>query len=137
MLILGKQNISFTIFTEFSGRFPFGVHLFKVDNGNPRAMCEICSQLTVETPEWCQWRRSGVLIVNFEQISLLFWCFRCVFWTSKETAGCYLNLPFTNKISPKSPKSHNLQKFNENLWKFSYILFYGSLLTLVSTSLIL
>ena len=29
-------------------------------------MCEICSKLTTEIPKW---RRSGVLIVNFEQIS--------------------------------------------------------------------
>ena len=32
-------------------------------------MCEICSKLTVKTPEQCHWRRSGVFIANFEQIS--------------------------------------------------------------------
>ena len=32
-------------------------------------MCEIHSKLTMKTPEWRRWRRSGVFIVNFEQIS--------------------------------------------------------------------
>ena len=27
--------------------------------------CEIYSKLTIKTPERCQWRRSGVFIVNF------------------------------------------------------------------------
>ena len=34
-------------------------------------MCEICSKLTIKTPEQRQWRRSGVFIVNFEHISHL------------------------------------------------------------------
>ena len=32
-------------------------------------MCEICSKLTIKTPERRQRRRSGVFIVNFEYIS--------------------------------------------------------------------
>ena len=32
-------------------------------------MCEICSKLTIKTPEQSQWRRSGVFIVNFKQIT--------------------------------------------------------------------
>ena len=35
--------------------------MFKVNNRNTR-MCEICSKLTIKTPE----RRSGIFIVNFE-----------------------------------------------------------------------
>ena len=56
---------------------PVGIYLFKVNNRNTRARCEICSKLTVKTPErrqW-QWRRSGVFIVNFEHISQLFLVF--------------------------------------------------------------
>ena len=45
--------------------------MFKVNNGNSRTRCEICSELTVKTPEQRQWRRSGVFIVNFENISHL------------------------------------------------------------------
>ena len=32
-------------------------------------MCEIWSKLIIKIPERRQWRRSGVFIVNFEQIS--------------------------------------------------------------------
>ena len=32
-------------------------------------MCEICSKLTIKTPERRQSRRSGAFIVNFELIS--------------------------------------------------------------------
>ena len=49
--------------------FPAGIYLFKVNNRNNRTMCEICSKLTIETPEQHHWRRSGVFIVNLEQIS--------------------------------------------------------------------
>ena len=31
-------------------------------------MCKICSELTIKTPEGRHWRRSGVFIVNLEQI---------------------------------------------------------------------
>ena len=34
--------------------------LFKVNNRNIRKRCEICSKLTIKTPEIRQWRRSGV-----------------------------------------------------------------------------
>ena len=30
--------------------------------------CEICSKLTINITERCQWRRSGVFIVNFKHI---------------------------------------------------------------------
>ena len=32
-------------------------------------MCEIPEKLTIKTPELRDWRRSGVFIVSFEQIS--------------------------------------------------------------------
>ena len=28
-----------------------GIYLFKVNNGNTKTMCEICSKLTIKTPE--------------------------------------------------------------------------------------
>ena len=49
---------------------PANVYLFKANNGNTRAMREICSKLTIKKPERRHWRRFGVFIVNFEQISL-------------------------------------------------------------------
>ena len=53
---------------------PLGIY-FKVNNRNTKTMCKICSKLTIKTPERCQWRRSGLFIVNFEQISHLFLLF--------------------------------------------------------------
>ena len=48
--------------------YPASIYLFKVNNRNTRTMCEICSKLTIKTPERRRWRRSGIFIVNFEQI---------------------------------------------------------------------
>ena len=42
---------------------PANISLFKV-NKNTRKMCEICSKLTIKTPERCNCRRPGVFIVN-------------------------------------------------------------------------
>ena len=46
---------------------PASIYLFKVNNKNTRKKYEICSKLTIKTPE--RQRRSGVFIVNFEHIS--------------------------------------------------------------------
>ena len=48
-----------------------GNYMFKVNNRNNRTRCEICSKLTIKTPERRHWRRSDVFIVNSEQISHL------------------------------------------------------------------
>ena len=37
-----------------------GIYLFKVDFGKTRTMWEICSKLTMETPERLQRLRSGL-----------------------------------------------------------------------------
>ena len=47
---------------------PANIYLYKINNRNTRKRCEICSKLTIKTPERRQWRRSGVFIVNFEHI---------------------------------------------------------------------
>ena len=49
--------------------------MFKVNNRNTRRRFEICSKLTIKTPERRHWRRSGAFIVNFEHISHLFLAF--------------------------------------------------------------
>ena len=51
-------------------RYPANVYLFKVNNGNTRKCCEICSKATKNTR-----RRSGVFIVNLEHISNFFLLF--------------------------------------------------------------
>ena len=49
-----------------SGIIPAGNYLLKVNNRSTRARCEICSKLTIKTPE-----RRLVFIVNFEYTSHL------------------------------------------------------------------
>ena len=51
--------------------YPAEIYLLKLNNRNTRTRCEICSKLTIKTPERRHWGRSGVLIVNFEYISHL------------------------------------------------------------------
>ena len=51
--------------------YPANIYLLKV-NRNPGKRREICSKLTIKTPERRQRRVSGVFIVNFEYISHIF-----------------------------------------------------------------
>ena len=67
LLLLFFVQISFN-----SHMIPANIYLFKVTNRSIRKTCEICSKLTIKTPEPSQWRPSGVFIVNFEHISHLF-----------------------------------------------------------------
>ena len=48
------------------GYYQDGNYTFKVNNGNTRVGCEMCSKLTKTLRH--QWRRSVVYIVNFEHI---------------------------------------------------------------------
>ena len=56
----------------WNGHCPANIYLFKVNNKNTRKRCEICSKLTIKTPERRHWGGSGVFTVNFEHISHLF-----------------------------------------------------------------
>ena len=67
------------------------IYLFKVNNRNTRKRCEIFSKLTIKTLERPQRCRSGVFIVNFENISHLFLVFLSLTLNKKMLAG-YLNL---------------------------------------------
>ena len=55
----------------FFRSIPTGNYMFKISNRNTRTRFEICSDLTIKTPEWRHWRRSGVFIVKIEHISHL------------------------------------------------------------------
>ena len=61
-----KRSSCFRLF------YPDNIYLFKVNNRNTRKRCEICSELTIKTPERRQWRRFAVFIFNFEHNSQLF-----------------------------------------------------------------
>ena len=41
-----------------------GNYMFKVNNKNTRIRCEICSKLTIKTPDRRQWRRSEMHILK-------------------------------------------------------------------------
>ena len=51
--------------------YPAVDDLLKVNNKNTGTKCQICSKLTIKTPERRQWGRSGVFFVNFEHVSCL------------------------------------------------------------------
>ena len=44
----------------------------KVNNRHTRKRCKICAELTIKTPERHPWPRSGVFIVNSENIPQVF-----------------------------------------------------------------
>ena len=51
--------------------FPAGIYLLEGNNRNTRTRCKICSKVTIKIPERRYWRRSGIFIFNFENISHL------------------------------------------------------------------
>ena len=53
-------------------QWPANIYFFRVNNRKARKMYELCSNLTIKTPERRQWRGSGVFIVKFEHNSHLF-----------------------------------------------------------------
>ena len=64
--IPGKVTVLLSnIYMSFSP-YPANIYLFKV-NRNNRKKCEICSKLTIKTPE-----RYRHLFVNFEHVTYLF-----------------------------------------------------------------
>ena len=91
--------------------FPAGIYLLKVNKRNTRTKCEICSKLTIKTPEQCQWRRSGVFIVNFEHIAHL--ALVCLLLT--------LNMWFSFKIlRGKKVKRNTVQNIPSNEASIEY-----------------
>ena len=65
-----KLHERYNLSTILTTPFPAGIYQLKVINRNIRKRCEICSKLTIKTPERRQhhWCRSGVFNVNFEHI---------------------------------------------------------------------
>ena len=65
------KTISYLLQVIGNGEIPVGIYLLRVNTRNTWTRCEICSKLTITTPDRRQWRRSGVFIVNFEHVSYL------------------------------------------------------------------
>ena len=71
---------------RFELSFPTNNYLFKFNNRNSRKSYEICSELTIKTPERGHWRNFRVFIVNLEHISYLFLMFIVDF---EQLAACW------------------------------------------------
>ena len=54
---------------------PANIYLFNTKNRNIRKRCEICSKLTIKTPDRRLWHCSGIFIINFECILHFFQVF--------------------------------------------------------------
>ena len=70
--------------------------MFKVNDRKTRARCQVCSKLTVKTPERRQCDRSGVFIVNFEHISYFILVFLLLILSRQIPAGrdldCHIDI---------------------------------------------
>ena len=71
MVLVYRSLVPIDRWHAFYTYFPVGNYMFKVNYKNTRIRCEICSKLTIKTPERRYWCRFGVFIVNIEYISHL------------------------------------------------------------------
>ena len=69
-LLPTKSNL--IVFLMYHKQQLANIYLIKLNNRTIRKKCEVCSKLTIQTPEQS---RSGVIIVNLEHISHLFLVF--------------------------------------------------------------
>ena len=97
--------------------YPPSIYLFKVNNENTRAVCKICSKLTIKTPERRHWRRSGaffnfVRILHTVLVLHTFWYFHCQLWTEKCRLGTNTSdKPELEKLRQSCTKFHYLGRF--------------------------
>ena len=66
--------------------------MFKVHSRNTKTRCQICSELTIKTPEGRHWRRSSVFAVNLEHISHLVLVFLLLTLSRQMPAGSVLDI---------------------------------------------
>ena len=95
---------------------PANICLFKINNRQTRKRCEIFSKLTVKTPERRQRRRSGVFIVNFENILHLFLVFLLLTLNKKMLAGSDFVLLKTSKKTIKTKQYKKLTYTKQKNW---------------------
>ena len=98
---LGKfvnENASVTYFCWFVSPCPASIYLLRVNNRNTKKRCEICSKLTIKTPERRQWHCSVVFIVNFEHTPHLVLVFLLLTLNMQVPAWRHLN-PLMQDIS--------------------------------------
>ena len=70
MLVCGLAGVNVQVQIKFRSTICWAsIYLLKVSDGSTRWISEICWKLTINTPEWFYWRRSGVFTVNVKHIS--------------------------------------------------------------------
>ena len=90
------------------------IYLFKVSNRNTGKRSEICSKLTIKTLERRQWRHSGVFIVNFEDISHLFFSVSIVDFEQANVSWEIMKLLFhVNEAFPENVFGNVLRKITD------------------------
>ena len=90
VIVAPNKGLEWTVpWQNYSHIFcPAGIYLLNINNRNIRPRCEISSKLTIKTLERCQWRHSGVFIINFEHISHLGLVFLLPTLSRWMPAGC-------------------------------------------------
>ena len=69
MFFINKPGVIQQCMTESTSQLTFACSKSTIETLEKG---EICSKLTIKTPERRQWHRHGVFVVNFEHISYLF-----------------------------------------------------------------
>ena len=92
--------------------FLMGLCLFKVNNRNNKTRCEICSKIKI--PERLQWHRSGIFVINSENISQLVFC--CYRWLCKCKCplGCFTKSVNEFETSGKVSDNVSGEMFSQN-----------------------
>ena len=85
---------------------PINFYLFKVNHRNTRKRCEICSKLSIKTPERRQWPLSGIFIANFKLISNIILVFPL--WTLNRFAGILSFFILLSRASLFNPLTTNV-----------------------------
>ena len=109
---------------------PADFYLFKVNDGIIREMCTICSNLTIKASEQRQWRRSGVFIINFEQIEHIVLVFPLRLWTGKFSPGNKLPWKLSELSKQNMSQEHmaDERKMNYSWCKTSIVGFLRQLI---------
>ena len=91
-----QSQSPYTLLKEIkAGHFPANISLFKVSGGNTRTMREVCSKLTLKTPDQPYWHHSGV--ITAKHISCIVLMLPLLILNKWMLLGWTLNLNFKKK----------------------------------------
>ena len=76
-------NLAFTRSAFNRNCFQVSIYLLKFNSGNIRAMCKICSKLTIKTPNDITDVVLVSLFLTLNRLHTLLWCFHCWLWTNE------------------------------------------------------